>query len=82
MGDLSDHSEHDNVDCSEINNANSFSLCLVEGRPTIRVLTQNTQDGWLFDTGAGMTVISEELYNRMNPKPKLSSANFNCTGAI
>ena len=81
MGDPSIHNEHNDVDCSEINNANSFSVCLVEGRPTIRVLTQNTQDRWLFDTGAGMTVISEQLYNRMNPKPKLSSANFNCTGA-
>ena len=65
----------------EINNSNCFSVCLVQGRPTIKVLTHNTQDRWLFDTGAGMTVISEDLYNRMDPKPHLSEAPFNVTGA-
>ena len=70
-GQLGDH--QDNFD--------NFSVCLVQGRPTITVHSHNTSDKWLFDTGAGMSVISEDLYKRMTPKPKLSEANMRVTGA-
>ena len=76
-GPLGDH--YANV--SEINDLNPFSVCMILGRPTIRVHTHNTQDRWLFDTGAGMTVISEELYNRMSPQPELHEAPYSVTGA-
>lgn len=84
-GPLGDPSSIDIVDnLVQINNLDSyddFNVCMVEGRPTIKVSTHNTHDRWLFDTGAGMTVIREDLYNRMTPKPKLQPANFNVTGA-
>ena len=70
-GQLGDH--QDNFD--------NFSVCLVQGRPTITVHSHNTSDKWLFDTGAGMSVISEDLYKRMTPRPKLSEANMRVTGA-
>ena len=58
-----------------------FSVCIIQGRPTIKVVALATEDRWLFDTGAGMSVISEELFNRMSPKPKLSKVKFAVTGA-
>ena len=70
-----------NVELEEINNMNSFSVCLVQGRPTIRVASLNTDERWLFDTGAGISVIHKDLYNRMDPKPKLCESPYNVTGA-
>jgi len=57
------------------------SVCYLDGKPTIRVYTHETDDRWLFDTGAGISVISEDLFNRMKPRPKLAKINFNVTGA-
>jgi predicted aspartyl protease len=70
-----------NIELEEINNLNSFSVCLVQGRPTIRVASLDTDERWLFDTGAGVSVIHKDLYNRMNPKPKLSESPYSVTGA-
>jgi hypothetical protein len=45
------------------------------------VFTLATEDRWLFDTGAGTSVISEDLFNRMSPKPVLADVDFAVTGA-
>ena len=81
-GPLGDPNFHvSNIELEEINNLNSFSVCLVQGRPTIRVASLDTDERWLFDTGAGVSVIHKDLYNRMNPKPKLSESPYSVTGA-
>lgn len=81
LGDLNVNVNINNVELEEINNMNSFSVCLVQGRPTIRVASLNTDERWLFDTGAGISVIHKDLYNRMDPKPKLCESPYNVTGA-
>jgi predicted aspartyl protease len=58
-----------------------LSVCLLQGRPTIKVVSLRTEDRWLFDTGAGMSVISEDLFKRMFPTPKLKKVEFPVTGA-
>ncbi len=45
------------------------------------MLANDTDDRWLFDTGAAISVISEDLFNRMTPKPQLSKINYKVTGA-
>jgi len=56
-------------------------VCYIGGKPWIQVKTHNTNDKWLFDTGAAVTVVSEDLYSRMRPQPKLADHNFVVTGA-
>jgi len=45
------------------------------------VSTLATEDRWLFDTGAGTSVVSEDLFNRMSPQPILAKVDFAVTGA-
>ena len=56
-------------------------VCLIKSRPTIKVKAHSTEDSWLFDTGAAISVISEELFKRMHPKPRLSEIDYKVTGA-
>ena len=60
---------------------NSTDVCYIAGRPTIKVKSHNTEVNWLFDTGAAVSVISEDLFLKMHPKPKLSKVKFKVTGA-
>jgi len=57
------------------------AVCLMDGKPTIQVRANKTYDNWLYDTGASITVISDELYQRMDPAPKLKANNLKVTGA-
>jgi len=40
---------------------------LIQGKPSIKVYALQKTSEWLYDMGAGVTVISEQLYKKIKP---------------
>ncbi len=58
-----------------------LKVCVVNGKPNIIIKTGNQVSPWLFDTGAAISVISEQLYRQLRPIPPLSPSPFTVRGA-
>ena len=56
-------------------------ICYIGGKPTVKIKTLNCYESWLYDTGAAVTVISEDFFHQLRPKPTLKIADFSVTGA-
>ena len=56
-------------------------MCIVNGKPSIHISTGNQKSPWLYDTGAGVSVISEKLYKQLKPRPPITPSPYSVTGA-
>jgi hypothetical protein len=45
------------------------------------IQTGQQKSPWLFDTGAGISVISEKLYRQLKPLPPINPSEYSVTGA-
>jgi hypothetical protein len=48
-----------------------LNICLINGKPNIIIKTGQQSSPWLYNTGAVISLISEQLYNQLRPIPPI-----------